>query len=352
SFYKFAVNKEGAIRFGMGAIKGVGASAVAAIVEERKKNGNYASIFDLTKRVDLRAATKKAFDGLAMAGGFDSFTNVHRAQYYQPDEKGVSFIERAIRYGSKFQENKNSAQVSLFGEASEIQFPEPEIPQAQKWGMMYKLSREKEMVGIYISGHPLDEFRNEIDYFCNSNVGVFKEDLNKYVGSTMTFSGILTDVQHKTSQNGNEWGSFTVVDYSDSHEFRIFKDDYLKFKPYLFEDAFRQIRVSVTAGWRNKDGKLSEPRVNFTDIQILQDVLEKQTKKITIRLDINKLDKNKIDEIHKILKENEGTVPLDFAVYDLAENVNLNLHSKSVKVKVDNAFLKILKNEEINFKLN
>ncbi|HSQ46967.1 MAG TPA: DNA polymerase III subunit alpha, partial [Lutibacter sp.] len=113
SFYKFAVNKEGAIRFGMGAIKGVGASAVAAIVEERKKNGNYTSIFDLTKRVDLRAATKKAFDGLAMAGGFDSFTNVHRAQYYQPDEKGVSFIERAIRYGSKFQENKNSAQVSL-----------------------------------------------------------------------------------------------------------------------------------------------------------------------------------------------------------------------------------------------
>ena len=352
SFYKFAVNKEGAIRFGMGAIKGVGASAVAAIVEERKKNGNYSSIFDLTKRIDLRAATKKAFDGLAMAGGFDSFTNVHRAQYYQPDEKGVSFIERVIRYGSKFQENKNSAQVSLFGEASEIQFPEPEIPSAEKWGMMYKLSREKEMVGIYISGHPLDEFRNEIDYFCNASVAVFKEDLNKYVGSTMTFSGILTDVQHKTSQNGNEWGSFVVVDYSDSHEFRIFKDDYLKFKPYLFEDAFRQIRVSVTAGWRNKDGKLGEPRVNFTDIQILQDVLEKQTKKITISLDINNLTENRIKEIHKILKENEGTVPVDFIVYDLPENTSLNLHSRSVKVNVDNDFLKLLKNEEIHFKLN
>jgi DNA polymerase-3 subunit alpha len=183
-------------------------------------------------------------------------------------------------------------------------------------------------------------------------VRIFKEDLNKYVGSTMTFSGILTDVQHKTSQNGNEWGSFTVVDYSDSHEFRIFKDDYLKFKPYLFEDAFRQIRVSVTAGWRTKEGNLSEPRVNFTDIQILQDVLEKQTKKITISLDINKIDKFKVEEIHKIIKENEGNVPVDFIVYDLSENVKLNLHSRSFKVKVDNAFLKILKNEEIHFKLN
>ncbi|MFA5297461.1 MAG: DNA polymerase III subunit alpha [Lutibacter sp.] len=352
SFYKFAVNKEGAIRFGMGAVKGVGASAVAAIVDERKRNGNYTSIFDLTKRIDLRAATKKAFDGLAMAGGFDSFKNVHRAQYFQLDEKGISFIERAIRYGSKFQENKNSAQVSLFGEASEIQFPEPEIPPAQKWGMMYKLSREKEMVGIYISGHPLDEFKNEIDFFCNTNVGIFKGDLNKYVGSTMTFSGILTDVQHKTSQNGNEWGSFVVVDYSDSHEFRIFKEDYLKFKPFLFEDAFRQIRVSVGAGWRNKEGKLTEPRINFTDIQILQDVLEKQTKKLTIQLDINSINKEKIEEIHHILKENEGTVPLDFAVYDLSESVNLNLRSKSFKVKVDNPFLKVLKNEGIKFKIN
>ncbi len=131
SYLKFAVNKEGAIRFGMGAIKGVGASAVEAIVKERKKNGPYTSIFDITKRVDLRAANKRAIDGLVMAGALDSFKNVHRAQYYQLDEKGVTFIERAIRFGNKYQENKNSAQISMFGEASEIQFSEPEIPAAE-----------------------------------------------------------------------------------------------------------------------------------------------------------------------------------------------------------------------------
>jgi DNA polymerase-3 subunit alpha len=352
SYYKFAVNKEGAIRFGMGAIKGVGGAAVDAIVEERKENGNFTSIFDIAKRVDLRSANKRAFDGLVMAGGFDSFSNVHRAQYYQLDEKGVTFIERAIRYGNKYQENKNSAQVSLFGEASEIQFPEPEIPHAEKWSVMEELSREKELVGIYISGHPLDDFKNEIKYFCNSTVAVFKDDLNKYVGSNLTFAGILSDVQHKTSQNGNKWASFFVVDYNDSFEFRIFKDDYLKFKPYLIENEFRQIRVNISPGWRNKDGKLGEPRITFTDIQILQDVLEKQAKKLTIQLDIKQVNHININELNGILKKNEGSTPLDILVFDMEDEVKLNMHSRSVKINITNELLKTFETEEIRFKLN
>ena len=352
SYLKFAVNKEGAIRFGMGAIKGVGASAVEAIVNERKKNGPYTSIFDITKRVDLRAANKRAIDGLVMAGALDSFKSVHRAQYYQLDEKGVTFIERAIRFGNKYQENKNSAQISMFGEASEIQFPEPEIPAAEKWGMMEELSKEKEMVGIYISGHPLDDFKNEVKFFSNTSVSVFKEDLSKYVGANFTFAGILSNVQHRTSQNGNKWASFVVVDYSDSHEFRIFKESYLKFRPFLIENEFRQIKVNISPGWINKEGKKSEPRINFLDIQILQDVLEKQSKKITLQLDINKINKESIQKLNKLLKENEGSVPLDFLVYDLTEKMKLTLHSRSTKVKVANEFLKVLEDEEIRFKLN
>ncbi len=352
SFHKFAVNKKGAIRFGMGAIKGVGGSAVDAIVAERKKNGNFTSIFDIAKRVDLRACNKRAFDGLVMAGGLDSFKNIHRAQYYQLDEKGVTFIERAIRYGNKFQENKNSAQISMFGESSEIQFPEPEIPFAERWRMMEELSKEKEVVGIYISGHPLDDFKNEINYFSNSSVAAFKEDLNNYVGANLTFSGILSEVQHKTSQNGNKWASFIIVDYNDSHEFRIFQDTYLKFKPYLIDNEFRQFKVNITAGWTTKEGKKSEPRINFTDIHILQDVLEKQTKKITLHLNISTMNENSIKELDKLIKENEGTVPLDLLVFDLKEEMKLNLHSRSMKVKVDNEFLKVLENEKIEFKLN
>ncbi|MBT8318412.1 MAG: DNA polymerase III subunit alpha [Lutibacter sp.] len=352
SYLKFAVNKEGAIRFGMGAIKGVGGAAVEAIVEERKKNGNFTSIFDITKRVDLRACNKRAFDGLVMAGALDSFKNVHRAQYYQLDEKGLTFIERAIRFGNKFQENKNSAQISMFGETSQVQFPEPEIPFAERWGMMEELSKEKELVGIYISGHPLDDFKNELKYFSNATVATFKEDLKNYVGANLTFSGILSDVQHRTSQNGNKWASFSIVDYNDTHEFRIFKDTYLKFKPYLIDNEFRQFKVNIAAGWRNKDGKIGEPHINFTDIQILQDVLEKHSKKITLQLELKKITKNSVENLHTILKENEGDVPVNVLVYDLSEKMKLTMPSRSVKVKVDNDFLKTLENEEIKFKLN
>ena len=352
SYYKFAVNKEGAIRFGMGAIKGVGAAAVEAMIEERKENGPYTSIFDITKRVDLRACNKRAFDGLVMAGGLDSFSNVHRAQYYALDEKGGTFIEKAIRFGNKFQENKNSAQVSLFGETSEVQFDEPEIPFAEKWGMMEELSKEKELVGIYISGHPLDEFKNEIKYFCSTPVSIFKEDLNKYVGMNLSFAGILTNVQHRVSQNGNEWASFSVQDFGDSHEFRIFKEAYLNFKPFLSENAFRQIKVNIAQGWRNKDGNVGEPRINFTDIQILQDVLEKQSKKLTLNLDIDKLNEKRILEIKRILKSSEGSLPVEMVVYDLKDQLKLNMKSHSSKVKITNEFLKVLKENNLAFKLN
>ena len=352
SYYKFAVNKQGAIRFGMGAIKGVGESAVEAIINERKENGNYHSIFDITKRVDLRAANKRAFDGLIMAGALDSFRTIHRAQYFQLDEKNVTFIERAIRYGNKYQENKNSAQVSLFGDASTVQFPEPEIPPAEKWSVMEELSREKEMVGIYISGHPLDDFKNEIKYFCNADLSIFKQDLTKYVGSNFTFAGILTDVQHRTSQNGNKWASFVVVDYNESYEFRIFKDDYLKFRPYLIDNEFRQIKVSIVPGWRNKDGIPGEPRINFNDIQILQTVIEKQAKKLTINFELSEINQQSISNLQQIVNNNIGSIPLDMVVKDSKEGVSLNLHSRSAKVNVTNEFLKILTDEEINFKLN
>jgi len=352
SYYKFAVNKEGAIRFGMGAIKGVGAGAVEAIVEERKNNGPFTSIFDITKRVDLRACNKRAFDGLVMAGGLDSFKNVHRAQYYALDEKGGTFIEKAIRFGNKFQENKNSAQVSLFGETSEVQFDEPEIPFAEKWGMMEELSKEKELVGIYISGHPLDEFKNEIKYFCSTPVSTFKEDLTKHVGMNFSFAGILTNVQHRVSQNGNEWASFTVQDFGDSHEFRIFKETYLNFKPFLSENAFRRIKASVVPGWRNKDGKVGEPRINFTSIQILQDVLEKESKKLTLKLDINKLDEKRIVEIQQVIKLHEGPLPVEMIIYDLKDKLKINMKSKASKVKITNEFLKVLKENNLDFKLN
>jgi DNA polymerase-3 subunit alpha len=227
SYLKFSVNDEGAVRFGMAAVKGVGAGAVRAIIKERKENGNFNSIFDLAKRVDLRAANKKSFDSLVKAGAFDSFTDTHRAQYFSTDEKGITFLERAMKFGSKYQENKNSAQVSMFGETSSVQFPEPDIPECETWGTMELLSQEKEVIGIYISAHPLDDFKNEM-IFCNATLKHFKEDLTKHLNMNLSFAGIITDVQHRVSKAGKGWAMFTIEDYGDSHEFRIFGEEYLK----------------------------------------------------------------------------------------------------------------------------
>ncbi len=345
SYYKFAVNKDGAIRFGMGAIKGVGAAAVEAIIAERKENGNFVSIFDIAKRVDLRAANKRAFDGLVLAGGLDSFTNVHRSQYYAVDEKGQTFIEKAIRYGNKYQENKNSSQVSLFGESSEVQFSEPEIPPAKKWDIMEKLSKEKELVGIYISGHPLDDFKTEMDYFCNAPVTLFQNQEN-LLNREAALGGIVSNVEHRISKNGKGWASFTLEDFSGSFEFRIFGEEYLKFRHFLVPNSFLYLKIFGKKGWNN------DVRLSFNNIQLLQDILEDFSKKITLNLDINEVNENKINDLNRLLSNYKGKKTIHFVVYDNDEKLKLTLPSRTRKVNINNEFLAQLKKEQINFKLN
>ncbi len=346
SFYKFSVNKNGAIRFGMGAIRGVGASAVKAIVGERKENGNYKSIFDVTKRVDLRAANKRAFDGLVLAGGFDSFTDTQREQYYALDEKGSTFIEKAIRFGNKFQESKNSAQVSLFGEASDVQFDEPIIPPCPPWNVMEKLSKEKEMIGIYISGHPLDDFKTEIKYFCNGKIDML-QNIDKLEGAELTFAGIISDVQHRFTKNGKPWGIFVFEDYTESYEFKLFNEDYLKFRHYLIPNTFLYIKTAFRRPWQAAD-----VRVNITQIQQLQDVLSKMAKKITINLDIKTLNEDNIQKMDKVIKKHKGSHHLNFTVYDVDEKLKLDMPSRSTKINISNELIEELTANEFKFKLN
>ena len=353
SYYKFAVNKEGAVRFGMGAIKGVGRSAVEAVVAERKEKGPYRSVFDMAKRIDLRAANKKAFEGLALAGGFDSFSNTHRAQYFHQEGDGVSFLEKVIKYGAKFQENENSSQVSLFGDASEVQIPEPIVPPCEDWGTMEKLRREKEVVGIYISGHPLDDFKKEIDAFCNTGISIFKEDLEGYVNRELTFAGVITDVQHRISKNGKGWGLFTVEDYTDTHEFRIFGEEYLKFRHFLMINSFIHIKVFVREGWVNREtGKKGEPRLQFNEFRQLQDVMDAYAKKLTIKLNVATLQEKRIKELKKTLSTHKGSHPINFIIYEMEEEIKLNLSSRKQKVHINAELLKVLEEKEVHYKLN
>ena len=351
SFYKFSVNKDNAVRFGMGAIKGVGHGAVKTIVENRK-DGHYKSIFDLAKRIDLRAANKKAFEGLANAGGFDCFTDTHRAQYFAHDGDGITFLEKAVKYGAKHQENENSAQVSLFGEASDVQIAEPQVPPCEDWGTMEKLSREREVVGIYISGHPLDDFSIEMKTFCNGTVALFN-NLEDIVNKEVTFGGVVTDVQHRVSKQGKGWALFTIEDYTDSFEFRIFGEDYLKFRHFFVINSFVYVRAFVREGWTNRDtGKKGDPRIQFNSFQLLHDVMDTYAKKLSIQLNIRDLEKDTVSILYDLVKTHEGNQTLNFVVYDNAEKIKVQMPSRKNKIKISQELLNQLTEHDVMYKLN
>jgi DNA polymerase-3 subunit alpha len=401
SFYKFTVNDDYAVRFGMGAIKGVGSGAVATIVEKRK-DGRYKSIFDLTKRIDLRAANKKALENLALAGGFDSFTGTTRAQYFHDDGDGITFYEKAIRYGAKFQENENSSQVSLFGDSSDVQIAEPIVPPCEDWSTMEKLAKEKEVVGIYISGHPLDDYKFEMKYFCNAKLEALK-NMELHVSKNLAFGGIINNVQHRVAKNGKGWGMFTLEGYDESYEFRIFGEEYLKFRHFFIQNNFTFMKVLVKEGWTDRDtGKKGEPRLQFVEVKQLQDVLETFARKLIVLLNIKDLETDFIHKLSHLFQENKGDNTVSFEVMELEktkrlvavgaveleneevafvdENDNsemetleipesnavakveeveeikvvtkLTMPSRKLKIKISNELLVELEKMQINFKLN
>ena len=396
SFYKFTVNESYAVRFGIGAVKGVGMAAVQTIVENRK-DGKYKSIFDLTKRIDLRSANKKALENLILAGGFDSFQGVTRAQYFHDDGDGITFYEKAIRYGVKFQENENSSQVSLFGESSDVQIAEPVVPPCEDWSTMEKLAKEKEVVGIYLSGHPLDDFKFEMKYFCNSKLEVLK-DLVPHVNKNLSFGGIITNVQHRVAKNGKGWATFVLEGYDESYEFKIFGEEYMKSRHYLIPNSFTYMKVLVKEGWADKEtGKKGEPRLQFSEFKILQDVLGIFAKKLVIHLNINDLHADFIHRLSAVFQENKGDNTVTFEVLELEkikrqvevvsqivavsdevvddvvfdeENpqepeielvteieeikviTKLEMPSRKLKIKISNELLFELEKMQVNFKLN
>ena len=351
SYYKFSVNKNNAIRFGMGAIKGVGASAVKTIVDERKNNGPYNSIFDLSQRVDLRAANKKAFDSLAYAGAFDSF-EITRAQYFHDNGDGITFIEKILRHGNKFQENKNSSQVSLFAGTNDLQISNPVIPDAEPWPTIEKLAKEKEVVGIYISGHPLDDFKVEMESFCNGDVSVFKSPKD-FINKEISVAGVITEVEHRVSRQGKGWAFFVLEDYVDSYNFRIFGEDYLRFKHFLILNNFLHIKTKIVEGWLNKEtGVRGEPRIQYNNFKLLQDVVKTFAKKISIQLKLDDIKDEKINLLKTLLSEHNGNHNLSFVVYDDHEKIMVEMDSEKHKVNISPQLLNELEGKNIFYKLN
>ena len=351
SIFKFNVNENDSIRFGMGAVKGVGQSAVKAIVEGRK-NGKYNSIFDFAKRVDLRSANKKAFDSLVLAGAFDSVDKAHRAQYFYENGDGVTFVEKAIRFGSKFQERENSTQTSLFSDADEIKISEPNFPECDKWSKLDQLKKEKNVVGIYISGHPLDDYLDTLNFLTNIHLNDLK-DLRKLIDKEVRIGGIIGEVQHKISKNGRGWATFIIEDYFESYELRIFGEDYLKFKHFLVENNFVHIKMYIKEGWKNaENGRVGDPRIQFLNFQQLQDTLSSNTKKISIKIDAQLIEEDHIDYFKKLVKKHKGDQEIVFNLSANGNGLDINLYSVKNKVKITEELIKSLKEKKLEFRLN
>jgi DNA polymerase-3 subunit alpha len=351
SFYKFTVNDQQAIRFGMGAIKGVGRGAVETIIENRK-DARYTSVFDLTKRIDLRTANKKAIENLTLAGGLDSLGSYHRAQYFNPDGDGILFLEKAIRYGAKHQENLNSAQTNLFGDDSQEQIQEIQIPECESWGTLELLKKEKAVVGIYISAHPLDDFKREMKYFSSATFDVLN-DLDPLVNRDLSFGGIINDVEHLVTKTGKGWGKFTIEDFSDQYEFKIFGEDYLKFRHFILPNNFVRLRLRVVEGWRNREtGQLGPARIQFNYFEMLHDTLKTNVKKITLMFEVKQLNESKIQDLKTLMSPYKGDKGLYVDVFDTEEKIKLTLPSRKQRVEVSNELLLALEERNIHYRLN
>lgn len=337
SSYAFSVNKEGAIRFGMGAIKGVGSNAVESIINERNENGKYESIFDFVQRIDLRQANKKTIENLAMAGAFDDF-EVHRAQFMY-EEDGSTNLEKLIRYGAAFQDSKNSAQGSLFGDfAEEIEIHKPHLPNCQPWSSIQLLNREKDVVGIYISSHPLDDYLDELNFYQNTTLRQLKENQEKLIGREVSVAGIITDAQHKvSSKDGREFGIIVLEDYDDQYEFMLFGEDYLKFKHFLQPNMMVGAKIMVSERvFKDKEGKVTGRRmfVNITRMQLLSEILEGIAKKVIVTVDVNDLTQEIYEALVKVFDNHKGDKNVLFVMNDMKNKVQIKAPASHAKVDI------------------
>jgi DNA polymerase-3 subunit alpha len=340
SYYKFAVNPKGEVRFGMGGIRGVGEGAVKSMVETRKKSGNFHSIFDMVRRVSLRDCNKRVMDSLAYGGGFDGFGDIHRAQYFAKDDKDRSLIENALKYGSAFQTGQDSNQISMFDmSGADVDMPEPTIPKCEEWSVFQKLNFEKEVVGIYISGHPMDDYNLELKYFCDINMKQLSEHLNDLPNKEFTCAGLIANVGHLESKQGNKYCKFELHDKSGMREFRMFGENYLKQSHKIVPGMFVHIKGLVKHKNKkfNTDGLQKD--FNVQSFDFLKEVRTKLLRKIHIKIDARFINEITISEFESIMEKYPGEKNVYFDIIDFDEYTGVTMMMRSKKATISNDFL-------------
>ncbi len=348
SVMNFTVNKKGEIRFGMAAIKGVGEAAVFAIIEERDNNGFYKNIFDLAKRVNLKAVNKRSLEALAYAGAFDTFEDTHRAQYfYQERPEDGNFLEKVVRHASQYQNGLNSSQHSLFGESEETEVQDPPMPVTANWSRVEQLKKEKEIAGFYLSGHPLDDFKLEIQNFCNMEIETLNENLKSLQGRDLRFAGIISSVSHRTTKTGKPMGSFMIEDYNGSYNLALFSDDYLKFKHFMIEGASVFIKATIKKRYNSEDQ--FEIKINY--VTLLVEVIEKYTTKVTMRVPLEEITPAFINTLKIKIKKHKGKCKLILQILDTTDKIYINLFARNTNIDAGEFAKAFTENKEISFKL-
>src|SRR5574344_1549658 len=346
---KFSVNTHGAIRFGLAAVKGIGGSAASAIIEERDKNGVYKDVFDVVQRVSLSACNRKCFESMALSGGFDSF-DIKREQYFADNNKGDTFMDTLMRYGQLYQSEKSQAQNSLFGESNSVEIATPPIPNAESWSDIEKLNKERELVGIYLSAHPLDEYNYILENMCNthcSELGEDKEELAKR--EEIKIGGIVTGVRPRFTKTGKPFGVVTLEDFEGTGELALFGDDWTMWQGKLQEGY--TICITAKCQQRYKDSTFYDLKIS--NIEFLQDIKDKNVGSITIMMDVSKLDDTMVSDLSTMIADNPGSTELFFQIRDVANNSNIKLKSRTKNINVARELLSYIKeNPALDYTIN
>ena len=342
SRHKFSANKKGEVRFGLAAVKGMGDSAAQAIIEEREKNGPYKDIYDFAQRVNLSAVNRKAFESLALSGGFDSF-GIKREQYFGVTTRGEMFLDTLVRYGQLYQMEMLQARNSLFGGFDSVDIAKPQVPQAEPWSTIEKLNKERDLVGIYLSAHPLDDYSVVLRKMCNLHCADVGRDADKKKLSrlsSMTFGGIVTGVVSRWSSRTNKpFGFVTIEDYEGPGELALFNDEWAKWQ-HMFKEGYT-VYVTAKCVPRFRDNsELFDIRIQSVDF--LNDVKDKYIEKLTIAVNTSVLDDTQMTDLATVIRSNPGRVPLFFQMYDAEHKRDVMLVSRGNEVDINASLISYL----------
>ena len=340
---KFTVNKKGDIRFALSAIKGVGEAAVESLVEERKKGGAFKDIYDFIRRLNLRTVNKKVIESLAQAGGFDGF-GITRAAFFAPSDKHDTFIEHLLKYGAGYQSQSSSASTSLFGDtADSVMMTTPSVPKVDEWNLIQKLNYEKDCVGIYLTGHPLDDFKIETGY-----ANMTLDRASEFKNQRIKIAAFVSAVNHRVSKKGTGFGIFTIQDYKGSLEFALFNEDYARFSPILQPGISVYIEGDMKPKWNSTE----EFELKIKEVKQLASIGESLTESITLMIPIEQISNAMINNLDDLCKKYKGKHKLKMNLIDSTNRQTLNLFSPDKKVNVDSDFIAAVEVFGLKYKLN